>query len=522
MEKEVALALLQHFLEKRGVSPLKDLAGLITLGKAKGYFKDPESMFEIEEWRNYGDCLWDLVIDDDKVAKKLMKSWREVINCLKRYKVEKQMAAAASNRLEKTDSTAGRFTAGGDYFSPPASGIPVPVVRQPSNQPPPPPHTEKEVCPSAPSQDQVLDGAQNDNLEEEFIELEGKATRGQLKDKTFSKPVNSPPHSQLVRVDWDKILREAMEQKDFDAVTQINCQAYPVIYTIDNAGVMTGEHHTLDWKILNQLRSTVNDSGLHGEPTRQMLNYIWGSGILCPEDIKNIMRLILKQSQQLLWQAHWQRLCELSVHASRDRLAGVTVEQLMGSGPFASIEMQMQTGPDVLLESMKLAREALQKVRTTPATPSYMSVKQGRDESFASFVDRVTDAINRADIADFMKGPLLRQCVLENCNTYTKGILVTLPLDASVETMLERMSRVPVGPQALLVEALKEVGDNLVKTQQQAFAALAPLKTSDERPSKKPPRKDFICFRCGRPGHTRRQCRERHLWCKNCQMDTAS
>ena len=48
---------------------MKDLAGLIALGKAKGYFTDPEHIFEVDEWRNYGDCLWDLVIDDDKVAK---------------------------------------------------------------------------------------------------------------------------------------------------------------------------------------------------------------------------------------------------------------------------------------------------------------------------------------------------------------------------------------------------------------------------------------------------------------------
>ena len=313
-----------------------------------------------------------------------------------------------------------------------------------------------------------------------------------------------------------------MEQQEFDVVAQIDPQAYPVLYTVDNAGTMTGEHHILDWKILSQLRSTVNDSGLHGEPARQMLNYIWGSGLLCPEDIKNIMRLILKQSQQLLWQAHWQRLCVLSVHTPRapnDRLAGLTVEQLMGTGPFASIEMQMQTGPDVLLESMRLAREALQKVKTTPATPSYMSVKQGRDESFASFVDKVTDAINRADVSDFMKGPLLRQCVLENCNSYTKGILVTLPLDASIETMLERMSRVPVGPQASLVETLKEVGDNLVKAQQQAFAALAPLKPPDERQNKSRRQTDCVCYRCGRSGHMRRQCRERQVWCQNCQMN---
>ncbi|NXW52755.1 POK9 protein, partial [Nyctiprogne leucopyga] len=46
-----------------------------------------------------------------------------------------------------------------------------------------------------------------------------------------------------------------------------------------------------------QLRATVNESGIHGEPARQMLNYIWGGNILLPVDIKSIMRLILTQHQ---------------------------------------------------------------------------------------------------------------------------------------------------------------------------------------------------------------------------------
>ena len=104
-----------------------------------------------------------------------------------------------------------------------------------------------------------------------------------------------------------------------------------------------------------------------------------------------------------------------------------------------------------------------------------MSIKQGREETFASFIDKVTEAINRACIPDWMKAALLHQCAMENCNSSTRSILIALPIDAAIEMMLERMSRVPAEPQALLVEAVRELGSKLAEAQTQAFAALAPL-----------------------------------------------
>ena len=188
--------------------------------------------------------------------------------------------------------------------------------------------------------------------------------------------------------------------------------------------------------------------------------------------------MIMSQSEQLMWQAHWQRLYEVSSNTPRaegDPLFGITVQQLMGMGPFATPDMQVHLGPDVCLEGMRTARQALEMVMTSALTPSYMSIKQGREETFASFIDKVTEAINRACIPDWMKAALLHQCAMENCNSSTRSILITLPIDAAIEMMLEHMSRVPAGPQALLVEVVRELGGKLAEAQTQAFAALAPL-----------------------------------------------
>lgn len=281
------------------------------------------------------------------------------------------------------------------------------------------------------------------------------------------------------RIDWKKVEEQVIQAGDVQLAEEVKCLscvevALPVLFEPMQGEGQQVTHVAMDWKLLTQLRTMASEAGLHGEPTRMMLNYIWGSLVLCPEHIKDLVRMIMTQPQQLLWQAHWQQLCNELANTPRgdnDPLRGILPEKLMGQGQWAPIVAQLQLGPDVMLESMQTAREAINRVRTAPPTPSYMSIKQGKDESFASFVNKMSAA---------MSGALLWQCVLENCNLQTKSILITLPADASIEIMLERMSRVPVGSQAFIAELVRamgeKLGEKLAKSQVQAFAALGPLR----------------------------------------------
>ncbi|XP_075300282.1 uncharacterized protein LOC142364530 [Opisthocomus hoazin] len=528
MDKEVALELLQRFLEKRGVELgcIKQLVGLVATGKLKGFFKTPDSLFEEKEWRDFGDVLWDMVIDDDKIGKKLMKPWREVINCIKRYKVEKNLAAVVTQKLEKVEPSAPPPEAGCSLFS---SGTTAPpgdnALLFSTSKVPEPPCWEKVKV--------TMEGSSNNQEAEEEKELgigrkveqqgmeQGKGEQGNKETGKDSGTCRRP-----MGINWRKVADEASEAGEFLPL------AFPVAFEEDAHGDYHGNHAPLGWKLLSQLRNTVNESGLHGEPSKQMLNYIWGGAVLCPEDIKVIMRMIMTQSQLLLWQAHWQRYCEASAQTPReqgDPLRGVTVEQLMGAGPFVTIRAQLQMGPQRCLEAMRTARAALEHVKTAQPSPSYMGIKQGREETFARFIDRLTSAIEQSDVPEWMRAALLRQCVIQNSNTQTRNIISSLPADATVELMLDRMSRVPVGPQAMLVEAMKQLGSDILQAQQQAFtaqqqfqqqvfAALQPLRVNAAEARPKPPR-SFKCYRCGREGHMRRNCQATRVWCENCRTN---
>ena len=331
---------------------------------------------------------------------------------------------------------------------------------------------------------------------------------------------------------WTNLAREALREGDEGLLEATNDMAFPVEYTpvVNDQGQQVGhqgEYTPLDWKLLSQLRQTVSQYGFKSEPVKQMLNYLFDSTLLLPNDLRGITKLIFTQHQQLLFNAHWQTLVNASVATPRgqgDPLHGVTIEELMGLGLYLHTEAQMLIGPDKVREAMRLVRLAIDRVKEPGGVPAYMGIKQGREEPFGSFIDRVAAAIDRAGVPDYMKGALLKQCAIQNGSPAIQRMIATLGGDWSIEDALERAAMQPTGPQAFLVNAIEKLRASLQKqaeaTQSQVLAALAPLQasaTTSQGAQKNPSAK---CYRCGMGGHLRRTCRATGVRCQACQSAT--
>ncbi|NXY51370.1 GAK9 protein, partial [Ceuthmochares aereus] len=327
---------------------------------------------------------------------------------------------------------------------------------------------------------------------------------------------------------WAQLAREAALRGDeelMDVATDLAC---PVVYTplVDQGGQQIGlqaTHTSLDWKLLSQLRQTVTQFGVKSEPVKQMLDYLFNTMLLLPSDCRGIAKLIFTQHQQLLFDAHWQGLVNECVAVQRgpgDPLQGVTVEELMGLGPYLRTEAQLVLGPDKVREAMRLVRLAMDRVKVPGGIPAYMGIKQGREESFGDVLDKAAAAIERAGAPDYMREALLKQCALQNSNPQTQRVLSTLGANWTIAEALERMALQPVGSQVLLVKAIEGLGVGLQKqaeaAQAQVLAALAPLQASvGNLNAQRTP--GFKCYRCGNSGHVRRACQATGVWCQTCQ-----
>ncbi|NXT86227.1 GAK8 protein, partial [Zapornia atra] len=515
-----------------GIDIKRDLPGLVAWGYAKGLFGNPHMIHELAEWKKLGDALYDAVLDDDKTAKKLAKIWREVHNSLLQQIAEKK-AAEQALEAHKRNLQYGRED---DPQAPSVQQVMMPCM-------PPVGGLLDSFVPSAPP----ADGSSAEEDKEKLDAPEEKR-KGDREHLPASSPLqvaipDSVPGAVSDLLDeiakqrreaWAAVAREGVTSGDEAMIEAAGSLAFPVTYTpvynqqgqhIQNQATFT----PLDWKLLSQLRSTVSQFGFKSEPVKQMLDYIFNTNLLLPNDLRGIVKLVFTQHQQLLFNAHWQALVHESVAIQRqagDPLYGVTIEELMGLGAYLRTDPQMLMGPDKVREAMRLVREAMDKVRDPSGIPAYMGIKQGRGESFGSFIDKAAAAIERAGVPEYMKGPMLKQCALQNANENTKRILATLGANWTIADALERMAQQPTGDQVFLINAIKELGIGLQKsaetTHTQVMAALAPLRapgntaTSDGK--RYPP--GIKCYRCGKPGHKRGDCRAPGVWCQNCQSDT--
>ncbi|XP_072728200.1 uncharacterized protein [Ciconia boyciana] len=104
---------------------------------------------------------------------------------------------------------------------------------------------------------------------------------------------------------WSAVIKDAILEGQWKPVGGAEGPATLAFPVIQENG--QGKWAPHDWKILQQARTTISTYGVKSEATRQIVSWIFAADLICPQDCRNLMRLLLTPTQYLLWMSSWQQ-----------------------------------------------------------------------------------------------------------------------------------------------------------------------------------------------------------------------
>lgn len=156
---------------------------------------------------------------------------------------------------------------------------------------------------------------------------------------------------------------------------------------------------------IKDLQKAIKDNGLGSPYFKQLLKGIYGNYDLIPSDCHYVSSIILMDSQYVLWDLKWRRLLNrLIKNYAGGANAALTIAHLAGSRPHNRAEDQAVELPRVVLADIKdAASKAILQIQLAGSPEGvYTQRRQGMSEPFTTFIDHLTQAIERQSDEDLV------------------------------------------------------------------------------------------------------------------------
>lgn len=248
---------------------------------------------------------------------------------------------------------------------------------------------------------------------------------------------------------------------------------------------------------LRDLCKAANEFGRESSYFKGLLCATFYTHVRVPSDIKIVMRCLLPGVEFWIWERFWKRRLKnlLEVYKRDSLKAFITMDHLLGEGNFKKPQDQVLIIPPEVLEDIKgMAERALLCLpsRTAPSV-EYIVIKQGAEENFIDFIDRLLQAMSKKVDDPETQKELLRSLAWVNANESCKRVLEALPPhpEPTIELMLETCVNVP--PEKPPLPTPKMPSERFVKV----VSTMAQEK------------KHRKCFNCASPSHFVKACPEK-------------
>uniref|UniRef100_A0A8C8RZ15 Integrase catalytic domain-containing protein n=1 Tax=Pelusios castaneus TaxID=367368 RepID=A0A8C8RZ15_9SAUR len=185
-------------------------------------------------------------------------------------------------------------------------------------------------------------------------------------------------------------------------------QAFPVVYSPNKPA----RHESLPYELVKELRKSVKEYGLQSSYTMNLIVVISDSYVMAPCDWRALLRLLLSPVQYAVWDTEYRDFVTSQVMENITNAVTVGVDELLGQGQYATPQAQAHR------------RET-----------SFAVIRQGPQETYVSFLDRLQTAVQRQIDSEEAQHLLLFQLAIENANADCKKVLD--PLRNKAKTLTE-------------------------------------------------------------------------------------
>uniref|UniRef100_A0A8C3VDZ5 Uncharacterized protein n=1 Tax=Catharus ustulatus TaxID=91951 RepID=A0A8C3VDZ5_CATUS len=256
----------------------------------------------------------------------------------------------------------------------------------------------------------------------------------------------------------------------------------------------------LTHEVIKDLIRAIRDNGLGSSYFKQLLKGTFNIYDLTPYDLRSLVSLILTDTQAFIWDSRWRRaLQELRTKYQGGPNAALTLAQLAGDPPEDNPAQQARLPRDVLIDIKEAASKAVLQIAPAGMQDTiYTDIRQGASESFSSFTDRLTQAVDRQVTDEVAKPHLLKSLAFTNANQECKRVISAIPGQPFLAEMVETCSKVgtPQHIASIVEERMERVLQVQNETLEKILANFKKQKNSTEGQR----------YKCGNFGHFKKNC----------------